>query len=66
MTIKSRIGKDIRDEKAAKKGYKALAKTVKKTFGKAEANVLLHIAKEEAQHKVMLTKLKSKKPKKKK
>ena len=51
--IAKHIKKDIKDEKMANKGYKALAKKVNKT----SAKVLLHIAKEEAQHKGMLLKL---------
>jgi rubrerythrin len=65
VTIKSRISKDIRDEKAAKKGYDNLAKTVRKTMGRAAADTIKHIAKEEKQHKSMLLKLKRKTGKKK-
>ena len=65
MTIKCRISKDIRDEKAAKRGYDSLAKTVRKTMGKAAANTIKHIAREERQHKSMLETLKRQAGKKK-
>lgn len=64
-SIVKKVKSDIKDETMANKGYKKLAKVVKKRVGKAESKAILHIAGEEAQHKRMLKKILKKASKKK-
>jgi len=56
-SVKKTIGKDLRDEQAAHDGYTKLAKKLKPK-SKMYSRTLLGIAKDEAHHKKLLTKLK--------
>lgn len=66
-TVKKTIRRDIKDEKGAHAGYHKLAKRLRKGGNKAGSRTVLEIAKDEAHHKKLLTKLQRKvsKPKKK-
>jgi rubrerythrin len=56
-TVKKTLKKDLRDEQMAHDGYHKLAKKLKPK-GKMFSRTLLGIAKDEAHHKKLLTKLK--------
>lgn len=56
-TVKKTIKKDLRDEQMAHDGYTKLAKKLKPK-SKMYSRTLLGIAKDEAHHKKLLTKLK--------
>jgi rubrerythrin len=55
--IKKHIKKDLRDEQAAHNGYIILGKELRRSGSKAQGNIVLHIAGEEAVHKKELKKV---------
>jgi rubrerythrin len=58
MGIGKTIKNDLQDEKEAKVGYRKLAKALKKTGQKRAARSVKAIAKDEADHFRILTKIK--------
>jgi len=55
--IAKHLKSDLRDETMANRGYKKLAKQVRKELGKGRANIVLGIARDEADHHKKLTKI---------